>query len=130
MAKSSLVGGCSCGAVRYQIAGEPGFSFLCYCRNCQQATGTGHAPSFAIDRKDWSVSGKLSTFETGSDSGSRVSRCFCPTCGSPLFGTTSKYPETVIVFATSLDDPSAFKPQRAIFTESAQPWDTIDSALS
>ncbi len=129
MAKPKLVGGCGCGAVRYEITSEPGFSFLCQCRNCQRATGTGHAPSFVVERENWSVTGNLTSYETESDSGHRVSRDFCPVCGSPVFGTTSQFPATLIVFAASLDDPSVFKPQRAIFTASAQPWDYIDPSL-
>ena len=35
-------GGCACGAIRYQISGEPLFQNDCQCRDCQRKSGTGH----------------------------------------------------------------------------------------
>jgi len=38
----TLKGGCLCGAIRYQISGSPHFVSQCSCKDCQEATGTGH----------------------------------------------------------------------------------------
>ena len=35
------MGGCACGAIRYQISGEPVFMNDCQCRDCQRRSGTG-----------------------------------------------------------------------------------------
>jgi hypothetical protein len=35
----------------------------------------------------------------------------------------------MVIVASSLDDPSIFKPAMDIFTSSAQPWDHMDPAL-
>ena len=40
---AKISGGCACGAVRYEIAADPQFQGQCQCRDCQRATGTGHA---------------------------------------------------------------------------------------
>ena len=35
-------GGCLCGAVRYECAGEPQFALQCHCRDCQRQSGAPH----------------------------------------------------------------------------------------
>jgi hypothetical protein len=44
-------GGCFCGAVRNAAKGELLFRVLCYCRGCQTASGTGHVPIAAAERR-------------------------------------------------------------------------------
>ena len=130
MNDATLNGGCACGAVRYEISGEPGFSFLCQCRRCQRATGSGHAPGFKVELSQLSLTGTLSSYEVEADSGFPVSHRFCPACGSPVLSATKRFPDSISIYAGSLDDPSIFKPQTAIFGSSAQPWDHIDPDLS
>ena len=77
-------GGCACGLVRYESRGEPTFSYLCQCRDCQMASGTGHAAIFMIDEEGLSVSGELRYFERRDQSGNLITRGFCPACGSPV----------------------------------------------
>ncbi|RYD89156.1 MAG: aldehyde-activating protein, partial [Sphingomonadales bacterium] len=36
-----FTGGCLCGAVRYEAAGEPIVSGHCYCSDCRKASGSG-----------------------------------------------------------------------------------------
>jgi hypothetical protein len=39
---TSYTGGCACGAIRYEINGEPVVMLDCQCRQCQRDSGTGH----------------------------------------------------------------------------------------
>ena len=32
-------GGCNCGSVRYELLGEPLFTHICHCRECQRSSG-------------------------------------------------------------------------------------------
>ena len=130
MTSPTLTGGCACGAVRYEIAGDPGFSFLCQCRRCQRATGSGHAPGFKVERDKLSITGTLTAYRVAADSGYLVSHEFCPVCGSPVLSATARFPDSCSIYAGSLDDPSAFKPEMVIFTSSAQPWDHVDPSLA
>ncbi|RYE59425.1 MAG: aldehyde-activating protein, partial [Rhizobiaceae bacterium] len=36
-----FTGGCTCGAVRYTVTGEPVAMVDCQCRQCQRESGTG-----------------------------------------------------------------------------------------
>jgi hypothetical protein len=129
MAKTTLTGGCHCRAVRYEISGAPGFSFLCQCRRCQQLTGTGHAPGFKAARDRLSVAGNMASYKVEADSGHQVTHEFCSNCGSPLYSSTTQFRESVAVYAASLDNPSLYNPERVIFHASAQPWDWTDPSL-
>ena len=52
-------------------------------------------------------------------------------CGSRLTGGENREgtTEKVGINAVSLDDPSWFRAQFAIFTSEAQPWDQMDPAI-
>lgn len=126
---SPLTGGCACGAVRYTVNAEPGFAFHCQCRQCQRASGGGHASLFVVPAAAASVAGELRFFDQRADDGATVSRGFCPRCGSPVLGKSTGYPEVLMIAAASLDDPARFTPQQAVFTASAQPWDYLDPEL-
>ncbi len=126
---STLTGCCACGAIRYRITADHGFSFHCQYQQCQQPTGTGHAPQFVVPEKSVTVAGRLKYFDQRADDGATVSRGFCPYCGSPLSGRTTGSPEVVLVAAASLDDPARFRPQRVVSHASAQPWDHAGPAL-
>ncbi len=120
---AKLTGGCACGAVRYETAAEPEFSFSCHCRKCQRATGAGHASAFALPVDAVNISGEIREYRGSSDTGADTYSAFCPTCGSPLTSRTERFPERLYFHAATLDDPSVFQPTFVVFPEAAQPWD-------
>ena len=121
----SLTGGCACGAVRYTGKGDAKFAFHCQCRDCQHMTGSGHSTQFAIDRENFEVTGDLTWWNRDTDAGSIVSNGFCATCGAPVYGYTSRFPDNLMILAGSLDDPSMISPDRVFFADSAVVWDHI-----
>ena len=46
----AYTGGCACGAVRYEIPGEPIVMNHCQCRDCQRRSGTGHGSYLTFPR--------------------------------------------------------------------------------
>ena len=115
-----MTGGCLCGAVRYEAAGEPVFAGLCHCRDCQRATGAGHASYMGMARANVKVTGEVRTFSVTADSGKQANRQFCPICGSQIFAADGATPD---IFAGTLDDPSQFNPNAAIYVRSRPHWD-------
>jgi len=118
-----MTGGCPCGAVRYKIDSNPLLSFLCHCRQCQQATGSPSTALMIFSEAGVRITGDVRSYETTADSGNTVERAFCPSCGGRLFGRSSGYPENISITVCSLDDPASIEPEIAIFTESAPSWD-------
>lgn len=126
---TNRTGGCACSTIRYEIHGEPEFSIICQCRQCQRISGSGHAAQFAVTVRDTRITGELSFYEFTADSGHTVNSGFCPTCGSPVLKKTTKVPELLFFHAATLDDPKIFKPEMVVYQSSGQPWDRIDPDL-
>ena len=61
----SLTGGCLCGAVRYEISGEPVWSAHCHCRSCQKALGASFATWSKVKAENFAVTrGRITVCET------------------------------------------------------------------
>ena len=124
-----LTGGCLCGTVRYECSPEPLMAGNCHCRDCQRATGGAYASVFFVPRHAVKITGEVKYYDSIGESGNLVSRGFCPTCGSRLFGKPAVLPEAISIMAGSLDDPSSHRPAMDIYTASAQPWDYLNPEL-
>jgi hypothetical protein len=122
-------GGCACGAIRYESAADPQFQAQCQCRDCQRATGTGHADILSFAEKDLNLSGQLSFHEVTGGRGKTVSRGFCAKCGSPVLWRFAVNPGIAVVMAGSLDDPSVFLPQAVMFASQGHVWDYLNPGL-
>ena len=126
---TKLTGGCACGAVRYECSADPVITANCHCRKCQRLSGAPFMSFFAAPKVAVKITGEVRDFECTADSGAITANEFCPTCGSYLFGRTTGMPDLMAITASSLDDPSAFRPGMDLFTARAQPWDLMDPAL-
>jgi len=101
-------GQCLCGAIHYQLAGEPKHVALCHCRDCRRSAG---APVVA-----WAMFPEAALVvskgqpKTINSSGTAM-RSFCAECGSGLFYRNAAFlPGLVDVQTGTLDDPEALPP--------------------
>ncbi len=61
----TFLGGCLCGAVRYQADGEPFRIGICHCADCRKESGSSFT-SFAHWRRDaFTYSGEISHSQVG-----------------------------------------------------------------
>jgi hypothetical protein len=124
------LGGCACGAVRYETRCEPIVSIHCQCRDCQRRSGTGHSSYLTFaDRNDVKITGKVSEWDVAGDSGNKKRHAFCTICGTPVYLTFPAMPDLIAVHAGSLDDPNLFRPSMVTYRIRGLAWDTIDSSL-
>ena len=77
----------------------------------------------------FNISGRLGEFQLVSEAGNKVTRVFCPSCGSPIYGKNSGMPGYLNVTLGTLDDSSSFTLQVAIFTRNRKPWDLVAIGL-
>jgi hypothetical protein len=123
-------GGCLCGAIRYEAGGEPLFSLLCHCRDCQRQSGTAYVAAVRMRSAAFRITqGTPKHYAAKSDAGNDIHRVFCGDCGAPLYVQVSTRPDMVGIRVASFDDPGFFKPEADIFVKSAQPWDHMNPAL-
>ncbi|MBV8848184.1 MAG: GFA family protein [Methylobacteriaceae bacterium] len=121
-------GGCLCGAVRYTFTGEPFRQFVCHCRDCQRSGGSAFHVGLAVPRGGFRITqGELQTYESASDSGRRIKRCFCPACGSGVINEPEVLPGYVVIRVGTLDDPSVVAPKQELYASKRARWLAIDT---
>lgn len=127
---ASFTGGCACGAVRYECAGPPMFTWICHCRECQRATGgAGGVNAVFLKSAVRFTRGAPKYHDSVGTTGHKTHRGFCAECGSPLAARADLFPEIHGVSVASLDHPEQVRLDAHIWTASAQPWDYMDPAL-
>ena len=101
-----LLGGCLCGAVRYEARPAKRDGYYCHCRMCQLAFGNTRAAFLNLKQGAlrW-VAGSPTLFA----SSKLAQRGFCNRCGTPL---TFAYlgSKSMDLSVGSLDDPAAVTP--------------------
>ena len=119
-----MTGGCLCGQVRYEADGAPAWTAIGDCRDCQRASGSGYMPVMGVTRSAMRITGETNTYVVTAAGGGPSTRHFCPTCGSLIFGGVEGPADgTMSVYVGTLDDPTGWSPQIAIFTRNRNPWD-------
>jgi hypothetical protein len=122
-------GSCRCGAITLTISDKPRSMIQCHCLDCQKSTGTGHTSNAYFAARDVKIQGETKGHTVVTDSGNEMTRNFCPTCGSRVFGSNSKNPDLVSIQVGCLDDHSWFSPQIVLYTSRQHDWDiTSDEA--
>lgn len=124
-----MKGGCLCGAVRYETATKPLYQGFCHCRDCQKATGTGHCCYMIFEIADVTRTGVTKSHTVIADGGLPSRRLFCVECGSIVFGLGTEDDTRMSIYAGTLDDPDAFKPENHIFVRSRRYWDLSGDGL-
>ena len=127
---ADYTGGCLCGALRYQAQGEPLYAGLCYCTDCQKASGSGFIPFMGFAGSAVRFSGETLKFTSKSAKGRDAVRNTCPVCRSLVFGGEAGKDDSFTLYAGTLDDPSAFQPRIAIFARSRPAWAVIPPGLA
>lgn len=129
MTQTTMRGSCLCGAVQYEISGDPERFYHCHCSRCRKASGTGHASNMLVkpDAMKW-IKGEELVRVYKVPEAKRFARHFCQVCGSPV----PRYvPETgfVVIPAGSLDSEPPVKPQARIFWGSRASWSCSDEDI-
>lgn len=76
-----VTGGCHCGAVRYEAAGDPVYSALCHCSDCRKSAGAPMVGWALFPKDKVSVTGEVASYA----SSEHATRQFCARCGTGLF---------------------------------------------
>lgn len=120
---SGITGGCLCGAIRYEVTGEPVRTAHCHCDDCRRATGASFATNVFFKEEDVKITqGTPSRYEHSADSGNTMIKEFCGTCGSQIFGIGSGSQGIKHVKVGTLDDAGFVKPQIEVYTGKALPF--------
>lgn len=118
-------GKCLCGAITYEAEGSPLVVAQCHCDECRRLSGTGHTIGAMFPFTSVTLRGSVNTFKYRSAKGSEVTKAFCATCGSPIYGTNSQTPDHLTLTLGSMDDASDLKIEVVIFERDKPHWDEL-----
>ncbi len=122
-----LMGGCRCGAVRYEIDGRTSSVWLCHCSKCRRGSGSAFAASSLCRRTAFRwVSGQDAIVEYETPSGYPCR--FCRTCGAKL-PLVREAAGQVVLPAGALAGEPVPRLLRHIFVLSKAPWWEIADEL-
>lgn len=105
-----VTGGCLCGAVRVVASGPPLRVGVCHCLDCRKHHGAVFHASAIFAAGAVEVTGVVGEWR---------GRCFCPVCGSPVFGRSGDEME---VNLGALDDVGVFEPSYELWTVRREGW--------
>lgn len=125
-----FTGGCLCGQLRYEAQGEPAWTGLCYCADCRRASGSGFIPFMGYPASAVRISGETRQSRSPAFRGGESVRSHCAACGSLVFGGEPGRDDWHTLYAGSLDDPTGFEPQIAIFVRDRAPWAELPEGLA
>ena len=118
-----VLGGCACGAVRYQCNVPDATKVsvgICHCRQCQRQAGSYVLPLFQLPLSQFVVTkGVIKQYR----SSAVANRGFCGGCGSPLtFQYDGVQHISVVVGSVDGGDGVLPAPRSACGSESISPW--------
>ena len=112
------VGGCRCGAVRYEASGTPKWTSHYHCAGCRRQVSAAYATwiSFPEDRTRF-TRGALKIYASSPG----VARGFCETCGTPVTYSGPDWKNELHFLVATLDDPARATPMLHAFVAEALP---------
>ncbi|CBY00410.1 hypothetical protein IAQ61_011339 [Plenodomus lingam] len=101
------VGGCFCGNVRYEVAGNSEGNILCHCYDCRKITGSTYSTNCVFPEDGFKVTkGTPKPHTVKGESGNEITSMFCGDCGSTMWRQGASFPGKRIIKAGTLDDTS------------------------
>jgi hypothetical protein len=105
-----VAGGCLCGSVRFVATGAPYRVGICHCLDCRKHHGALFHASAIFPQDAVTITGETRDY---------AGRCFCPRCGSPVFGRSG---DEIEVNLGALDSPDRFEPTYELWTIRRESW--------
>ncbi|RYZ09284.1 MAG: aldehyde-activating protein [Alphaproteobacteria bacterium] len=122
MTNLPLVGGCQCGALRYEVKAAPVMIYNCHCTNCQKIGGGAFSTPVAIIEAAFAFKrGEPATINWTSDAGTQRWGWYCADCGSRIAHGQTPSVGVLSLRGGTLDDTSWIEPVGDIWLRSKQP---------
>jgi len=130
--KEHFEASCLCGGIRLSYSGELGPSNYYRCEDCRKANVSAFNIGVRVDREDLDVKAtpEMRSYKFVSGSGREIERCFCGTCGSPIFTLHPARPEYAWVKAGIINQPEIVKPAYENWIKDKVKWATINVSES
>ena len=116
-------GGCTCGAVRYEVNGETEILHNCHCTFCQRTSGSAfNTCCYFREEAIRILSGEMTTYTRINESGRKIDFHFCEVCGTTVVWEPEARPSMRGLAGGTFDDTSWIKNPWNIWCDSKQDW--------
>jgi hypothetical protein len=124
-----ISGRCYCGDIKYKASGDPAIKVQCHCRECQYISGGSVNVTIGMPQAGFEYTqGKPATYKRA-DLENGVTREFCGSCGTHILTQAPGLAGVMLIKVGTLDDPSMFTPDLAIFTAETQAFHHIPEGM-
>lgn len=124
-------GGCSCGAVRFELVGRPLWVLACHCDACKKRTGSAFGVTVMVEKQQVAAfTGERRIYARVGDSGNKVKYEFCPNCATTLCWHINIVPERLAFAGGAFDDMRALNLVAEMYADDALSWSRLNCKLS
>jgi hypothetical protein len=122
--ETPLLGGCGCGAVRFEVTAPAVSAHYCHCTRCQRRTGTAASANARLKPGSFRILSGDETLRVWKPDGG-FEKWFCGDCGSALFSRHPHDPELVSIRFGAFDSDPQIRPTMRHFVAYAAGWEPI-----
>ena len=120
-------GHCYCGAVRFEVSGEPIWIGHCHCESCRRASGSVMTTLASFNTDQVKFTGTLPVNVANHPTDDGVVRSFCGKCGSPVaYGPNGN---EINLQLGLFNDLLQLKPQKHFYYDEKVDWLKADEHL-
>jgi len=121
---SALLGGCGCGAVRFEVAAPLLSAKYCHCTRCQRRSGTAASPSARPQPGSFRIVSGEERLRAWRPRGG-WEKWFCADCGSALFSRDPNDHDQIGIRLGAFDGDPGVRPSLRQFVAYAAGWEAI-----
>jgi hypothetical protein len=125
---TKMTGGCMCGSVRFETAGDPFLVNHCHCHSCRKHNGAAVVTLAGFKAEQVTFDGdERSIYESSPG----AKRAFCGKCGTPLTweGDDDDLGSICEIHISTFDNPEALVPTAHAFEPERIPWFDVADGL-
>jgi hypothetical protein len=119
-----LLGGCGCGAVRFEVTERLESANYCHCTRCQRRSGTAASANARPRPGSFRVIEGEDRLRAWKPQGG-FEKWFCAQCGSALFSSDPSDSQRVAIRLGAFDGDPGIRPSVRQFVAYAAPWEAI-----
>ncbi len=119
-----LLGGCGCGAVRFEVTAPLASANYCHCTRCQRRSGTAASANARTRPGSFGILSGEESLRAWRPSGG-WEKWFCGECGSALFSRDPHDPQRMSIRLGAFDGDPGIRPGERRFVAYAAPWEAM-----
>lgn len=117
-----FLGGCQCGAIRYELSQGPLELCVCHCAECRKQSASAFGISFIVPQTALCLTqGAPRFWSRPTDTGNTLDCAFCGECGTRLWHRRRGATDTLSIKGGSLDKPPDLRHAMHIWTSRMLP---------